>query len=195
MPEYYRTPEDRRQYICPACDNSKTATTVTRETTADALNDENGIAWLGFSISSDIFEGKSAFKLMQAHGAVIFGEQPTPNCLPNLTLNGKKVHDPAQAVSQVERWVGRGEVELGSCTLCFEEMSRMKLVLACGRTGCGQKVDEQCLREWVSTISSLDQPILTRCSYISTERTNPGCYLISCNLHVHFAAANLLSRY
>ena len=151
MPDPYRTLQDRRQYICPACDSSETnvTTIVPQETTTRALNNENGVAWLGFSISDDIFEGKSAYKLMEVHGTAVFGEQPALNCLPKLSLNGKKVHDPGQAVSQVERRVGRGDVELGSCALCFEEMLKTKLVPACGRTGCGQKVDEGCLHEWV----------------------------------------------
>jgi hypothetical protein len=125
------------------------ATIIRHETTTRALNGENGLAWLGFSIKEDVFEGKSAFKLMQAQGVAIFGEQPASNSLLKLSLDGKKIHDPAQAVLQIERWVGRGEVELGSCTLCFEEMLKTKLVPACGRTGCNQRVDEECLHEWV----------------------------------------------
>jgi hypothetical protein len=126
------------------------ATIISQETTTRALNNENGIAWLGFSISDDVFEGKSAFKLMQLHGVGIFGEQPAASSTLKLSLNGKKVQDSAQAFAQIERRVGRGEVELGSCALCFEEILKTKLVPACGRTGCGQKVDEGCLHEWVS---------------------------------------------
>lgn len=152
VPECYRSPEDRRQYMCPACSNSeaKLATIVPHESTTRALIVENGVAWLGYFIGNDVFEGKSAFKLMQAHGITIFGEQPPSSRLLKLLFNGKKIHDPTRVVSQVERRVGRGEIELGSCALCFEEMSKTKLVPACSRTGCGQKVDEDCLREWVS---------------------------------------------
>jgi hypothetical protein len=152
VPDPYRTSQDRRLFVCPACDNSatKVATIISQETTTRALNNENGIAWLGFSISDDVFEGKSAFKLMQLHGVGIFGEQPAASSTLKLSLNGKKVQDPAQAFAQIERRVGRGEVELGSCALCFEEILKTKLVPACGRTGCGQKVDEGCLHEWVS---------------------------------------------
>jgi hypothetical protein len=151
VPDPYRSSQDRRRFVCPACDNSttKVATIISQETTTRALNSENGIAWLGFSISDGVFEGKSAFKLMELHGAGIFGEQPVVSSTLKLSLNGKKVQDPAQAFAQIERRVGRGEVELGSCALCYEEMLKTKLVPACGRTGCGQKVDEGCLHEWV----------------------------------------------
>jgi hypothetical protein len=197
VPGPYRSPQDRRQYICPACDNTQSTITtiIPHETTTRALTDENGVTWLGFSIRHDIFEGKSAFKLMQAHGAVIFGEQPTSNRPPDLTLDGKKVHDPAQALSQVERRVGLGEVELGSCTLCFEEMSKTKLLPACGRTGCGQKVDRECLREWVGLIFVSGLTETHTLLLYSMERTNRESCSTSCNLHVRFAAASLLSRY
>ena len=67
-----------------------------------------------------------------------------------LTLEGKRILDPAQVIMQVERRVVTGEIELGSCSLCFEEMLWDKLRPACGRSGCAQRIDEGCLKEWVS---------------------------------------------
>jgi hypothetical protein len=144
------------QYLCPACDNpSHEIDTVIRvETTTRTLNNENGVAWLGLSPHSDIFQGKSAFKLMQAHTLAIFNyNPPQADVLPKLTLNSKAIHDPVEALAQVERRVGKGEVELGICALCFEEMSRTYPLAACGRSGCSQRVDESCLRHWVSSLA------------------------------------------
>lgn len=144
------------QYLCPACDNPSCAIdTVTQvETTTRALNNENGVAWLGFSPHSDIFEGKSAFKFIQAHTLAAFNYSlAEASVLSKLTLNSKAIHDPAEALAQVERRVGKGEVEPGICSLCFEEMSRTHLLAACGRSGCSQRVDQSCLRRWVSYLA------------------------------------------
>jgi hypothetical protein len=121
---------------------------VTEESTVRVLNRENGVSWLGFSDSNAIFDGKSAFKLMQAFGETVFGSAPLKTA-PRLLLGEKVVRDTAKALAQVESRVGSSEVVLASCALCFEEMPTSKLVAACGRTGCGQRVDDGCLHEWV----------------------------------------------
>ena len=108
------------------------------------------MSWLGFSTSKDVLEGKSAFKLFQAYGADVFGGPPNHKMVLQLTFQGKKVHNSNEVLSQVERRVGSGEVELGACALCFEERPKPQFVAACGRSGCPQKVDNECLREWVS---------------------------------------------
>jgi len=79
----------------------------------------------------------------------VFGGPPKPGVPLKLTLDGKKVHDADQALLQIERRVGSGEVELGTCALCFEDMPKAKLMAACGRKGCSQQVDNDCLGEWV----------------------------------------------
>ncbi|KAJ6523524.1 hypothetical protein DFH09DRAFT_198273 [Mycena vulgaris] len=148
VPPAFRTAKDQKSYTCPACTSSEWAgkSIVTDETTTRIVIAQNGVEWLGFSNTS-IFDGKSAFKLMQAFGEGVFADAPA-NKSPNLILNGKRVCETAQTVAQIERRVGRGEVVLSTCALCFEEMAHTKLVQACGRTGCSQLVDEGCLREW-----------------------------------------------
>ncbi|KAF7345337.1 RING-type domain-containing protein [Mycena sanguinolenta] len=147
VPHRYRT--DEKRYTCPGCSNANWGgkSIVTEDTTLRTLIRENGRAWLGFSDSAAILDGKSAFKLMQAFGAEVFGKAPT-NAAPSLLLRQKVLHDTAKTLAQVEAWVGSGEVVLASCALCFEEMPTGKLVPACGRTGCAQLVDDGCLREW-----------------------------------------------
>ena len=148
IPEPYRK---KGKYLCPPCDNANTkvATVVNSDTTLQALNKENGISWLGLTENDGILQGKSAFKLITMHGTSVF-DYALPQRGMKLTLNSKKVHHPEEARAQVERWVGRGEVELGTCTLCFDEMRKNKLLPACGRKGCTQIADTDCLREWVS---------------------------------------------
>ncbi|KAJ7032441.1 hypothetical protein C8F04DRAFT_659795 [Mycena alexandri] len=148
VPSAYRLVSEK--YTCPACNNhawaSKCIATV--ETTVRILNKENGLAWLGFSDNATaIFDGKSAFKLMQASGMTIFGHRPL-NLSPNLSLGQKALRYTEQILGQVESRVGNGEVVLGSCSLCFEEKVSTKLGNACGRTGCAQLCDDECLREW-----------------------------------------------
>lgn len=102
----------------------------------------------------------------------MFVTGPSEGALAGLVLNGKKVRDPTQVLAQVERRVEGGHVELGTCSLCSEEMSRNKLVRACGRSGCKQKVDEGCLREWASLrmISSDHSPTHITNKYICAVR-------------------------
>ncbi|KAJ6562595.1 hypothetical protein B0H19DRAFT_1145101 [Mycena capillaripes] len=137
------------KYTCPACSNPAWGDKCisTEETTVRLLNRENGVAWLGFSNSNTIFDGKSAFKLMQAFGESVFGSVPS-NTSSSLLLGQKVLRNTAKTLAQVESRVGSGEVVLATCALCFEEMPASKLVAACGRTGCTQRVDDGCLHEW-----------------------------------------------
>ncbi|KZP28556.1 hypothetical protein FIBSPDRAFT_1039652 [Athelia psychrophila] len=91
------------------------------------------VQWLGLDPAADLFTGKSAFKIIQAHDFSVFDARASDEALRTLMLGGKKDRDPER---------------LQSLFLCFEEMPRGKLVPACGRSGCKQRVDEGCLLEW-----------------------------------------------
>ncbi|KAJ6468765.1 hypothetical protein C8R45DRAFT_1017511, partial [Mycena sanguinolenta] len=147
VPHLYRTGE--KKYTCPGCSNANWAemSIVTEDTTLRILNRENGRGWLGLSDANPILDGKPAFKLMQAFGADVFGKAPV-NAAPKLLLRQKVLRDTVKTLTQLESWVGSGEVVLASCALCFKEMPTGKLVPACGRTGCAQLADDGCLREW-----------------------------------------------
>ncbi|KAJ7028662.1 hypothetical protein C8F04DRAFT_1265817 [Mycena alexandri] len=109
---------DRARYTCYACNNPDPEWTsksiVAEESTARTVNSQNGVEWLGYS-NKNIFDGKSAFKLTQAFGESIW--------------------DVGFVITQVENWVGRDQVVLAACALCFEDVPNTKLVAACGRTG------------------------------------------------------------
>lgn len=150
VPPPYRSTQDKTHFICPACEfpESSVETIVTYQTTIRELKEENGVDWLGLPSNDDIFHGKSAYKLMQIQGENVFGG--APSSILHMAIRGKKIQNPAHVLSQVEGRVGRGEVQLAPCTLCFEETPKSKLLTACGRSGCTPKVDERCLYEWVS---------------------------------------------
>jgi hypothetical protein len=152
----FRTDTDRKSYTCPACSNPEWAlagkSVVVDEATTRVLLAQNGVEWLGYSSKTTLFDGKSAFKLMQAFGESVFANTASSKT-PTLTLHNKRIREPEQVIAEIENRVGRGEVVLSSCALCFEEMPSTKLVEACGRSGCSQLVDEDCLREWVRPLS------------------------------------------
>ncbi|KAF8202650.1 hypothetical protein K438DRAFT_2015248 [Mycena galopus ATCC 62051] len=147
VPPRFRTAIEQKSYTCPPCANSEWASNaiVAEETTARALIAQNGMDWLGFA-HKNILDGKSAFKLMAAFGDGVF--DATFKTDATFTLNNKKVQNPTSIITQIEDRIGRGEVVLSTCALCFEDVPHTKLVPACGRTGCSQLVDEHCLHEW-----------------------------------------------
>ena len=161
VPTFYRSTVP---FLCPACSNPERVNTtiVTVESTTRALIEDNGLAWLGIPDLTDMFEGKSSYKLAQKHGIAFFSAlKPCGVNAAALTLGGKKVHNSEDVVAQVENRVGRGEVELGDCPLCFREMTRSKLVPTCGRSGCKYRVDETCLAQWVGLrFASAKEPII-----------------------------------
>jgi hypothetical protein len=144
----YRDKKKMEDFLCPACTNSSIVAIVTIETTPREIMEENGMRWLGFKQNDGLFSNRSAFKLITAHGTSVFDLHPTEKHR-HLTLNHKKVHNALEVLDQVEEWVGSGTVELGSCSLCFDDRVRGSLLRACGRKGCKNQADTECLREWV----------------------------------------------
>lgn len=120
---------------------------------------QNGVTWLGFESLDGVLGGKSAFKLMSMHGVAAFGSSPVTSSSPKAVLalkfNGKTVHNPKDVLAQVEGRVEGGIVDLGTCSLCYDDFRRDKLIKACGRSGCENWVDEKCLHEWVCALSQL----------------------------------------
>lgn len=97
---------------------------------------------------------------MSMHGAAAFGSSPVASSSPKAVLalkfNGKKIHNPKDVLAQVEGRVEGGVVDLqGTCSLCYDDVRRDKLIKACGRSGCENWVDAKCLREWVRALLQL----------------------------------------
>ncbi|CCA69537.1 hypothetical protein PIIN_03476 [Serendipita indica DSM 11827] len=144
LPEAYRTVPSE-QFLCFACSSGK-KTLVDEETNTLDLVAENGSGWLGFDPQKfDIFKNSSAFKLFSKYGASVFIGIPTEK---ELTLHFKKIFNADVLRLKIEGRVETGEVEMGTCALCFDDTSYHKLLPACGRSGCKQQVDEECLQRW-----------------------------------------------
>jgi hypothetical protein len=191
-PKAYRDKKEMETFLCPACSNSSILTIVTTETAPRDLMKENGMRWLGFEQNDDLFNNRSAFKLITTHGKSVFKPRPIEKHL-HLTLQHKKVHNALEVLDQVEEWVGSGKVELGSCSLCFDDRVRGSLLPACGRKGCKNQADTECLREWVrhSAYSIGHNPI----NYaFSTARPNQVNYSTSCNSPVPSVDASPTTR-
>ncbi len=138
-------------FLCPSCTNPQRKSTQVQELSVEQLRPENGITWLGLQSLPDLLEGKSAFKLVKAHGFGVFGPgdvatKPEDN---TLTFGGKKVLNAQDVIAQVEHRVDGGVVDFGCCPLCFEDVPREKLLSTCGRKGCKYSVDDSCLTNWV----------------------------------------------
>ena len=119
------------------------------ESSIAELRPDNGVEWLNIKPLEGALSGKSAFKLVTVYGFEFF--QPTEKSTAEvaLKLEGKKVLNSIDVVAQVERRIGLGEVNLGTCPLCFDDMPRDKLLRTCGRSGCNYTVDNACLSHWV----------------------------------------------
>ncbi|CAG8665291.1 13724_t:CDS:2, partial [Acaulospora colombiana] len=143
VPEEYREGKDD-QFECFACQSGK-ATKVDEETSTQALAAENGTAWLGFNPDFDLFHNHSAFKIFSKHGAAAFTGIPADK---EFTLHSKHIFNADVVRLQIEGRVASGEVEKGTCSLCFDDIPYEKLLPACGRSGCRQRVDEDCLARW-----------------------------------------------
>jgi hypothetical protein len=143
VPQEYREGKDD-QFECFACQSGK-ATKVEEETSTQALVAENGTEWLGFKPEFDLFHNHSAFKIFSKNGPNAFTGVPTNN---ELTLHSKHIFNADVVRLQIEGRVASGEVERGTCSLCFDDIPYEKLLPACGRTGCKQRVDEDCLARW-----------------------------------------------
>jgi len=184
IPSGYRTDLQLTEdtFLCPSCKNPQHKSTQVQELSVEQLREDNGIEWLGLQPLSDLLEGKSAFKLVKAHGFGVFGPSDAPK-QDKLTFEGKKVLNDQDVIAQVERRVGAGEVDFGCCSLCFEDVPREKLLSTCGRKGCKYAVDDSCLVNWYGAneqgkLLNLMQTVCPFCRRTPTvkilRRYNPG---------------------
>lgn len=144
FPERYRG-QLNGAFTCFACQSGK-KTVVEEETNTKKLIKENGSKWLGFEPKYELFDRSSAFKLFSKYGPDVFVGLPSDQ--EPLMLQNKKVLNVDAIRLKIERRVATGEVEEGTCELCFNDLSYDELLPACGRSGCKQAVDEDCLERW-----------------------------------------------
>lgn len=77
-----------------------------------------------------------------------FTSTSTPSEVPRLEVDGLPVHNAAEVLETVRRWVEGGTAERFCCSLCFGEFSRMGELPVCGNMNCHQTACEGCLQGW-----------------------------------------------
>ncbi|KAG8829344.1 hypothetical protein FRC17_006734 [Serendipita sp. 399] len=162
IPDSLRT-MPKEQFVCFACQAGK-KTIVDIDTNTEELVAENGRGWLGYDSKYDIFKNSSAFKLFSRYGEGVFTGEPVGK---DLTLHFKKIFNSDALRLRIEGRVASGEVEQGTCTLCFDDVPYHKLLPACGRSGCKQQADEECLQRWYgeNKPGNLLNPLQLRCPF------------------------------
>lgn len=175
LPQPYQKDVDAATFHCMACTTKLRKTAAEVECTTRELVQENGVEWLGVKKTPDTFTKKSAFKLVEAHTPAFFALSE-PLTASALVLHAKPVLDVPAVVEKIFDRVNKGTVELGTCTLCFENAPHSNLRPACGRSGCSHRLDEDCLKGWygANKVGQLLTPMQLLCPFcrrIPTTKT------------------------
>ncbi|SPO06247.1 uncharacterized protein DNG_08936 [Cephalotrichum gorgonifer] len=152
-PHEYRPKDmDLSTWKCVSCTLGR-MTIVDVETTAKALNVENGLEWL-LTIKNnalpDPLAGRSLFYTASNCTLDTLFDNVTvipPSSAP-LVLNGKPVHNTPDLTSSLRTWVLSRRTESGECSLCFSSTRKTSLITACGRSGCRQLICDSCRGDW-----------------------------------------------
>lgn len=151
-PLAYR-PKDLKDFKCYACTSGK-KTIVNVETTAAKLSKENGTEWLLRNDKNKLpepFNKRSLFHTISTAGidnfcaSVTLFSEVSRN---DLLLHGKLVRNSQDVVKDLQSWVVRRRTESGTCSLCFSNFRKSEINLACGRSGCAQRICKDCLQGW-----------------------------------------------
>ena len=148
-PLAYR-PKDMKDFKCYACTDGR-RTLVDVKTTANSLSIENGTEWLLRNQDNKIpdpFNKRSVFYTISSAGIDDFCTSVSlfPEIHKDLRLHGKLVRN--NLVQELQSWVSRRRTESGTCSLCFSNFRKLDLNLACGRSGCEQRICKKCLQGW-----------------------------------------------
>ena len=138
-------------FHCVAClDGQKTIVSV--ETSAELLSKENGQGWLLKNDNNTIkqpFQG-SLFRTITTIDAEAFlaNVEILPESTNSLTLHGKPVQNETALKATLQSWINRRSAEKTPCSLCFTDFPNARLLPACRRRGCDQRICEGCLNNW-----------------------------------------------
>ena len=162
-PLQYRPEEmDWKHFECYACSDGR-ETIVAVETTANKLSKENTNSWLlrNDGKITEPFSGRSLFNTVTSLDGGLNDFCDKVELLPatkKLTLKGKVIQNTPAMIDELQSWISRRKTELGACSLCFSTKRKSDLLLACGRTGCTQRICRSCLEGWYG-INSVGQII------------------------------------
>ena len=145
-------PGDMANYRCHICESGH-KTIIEVETTASELSKENSSSWL---IRNDgklpePFNNRSLYHTISTCGVEDFCnrvELLPSSSQTNLTLNGKLVRNIPAVILQLQHWISGRRTESRTCSLCYSSKRKTDLILACGRTGCHQRICRACLDGW-----------------------------------------------
>ncbi|CZR54669.1 uncharacterized protein PAC_04553 [Phialocephala subalpina] len=141
-----------KEFKCYACTAGR-KTIVSVETTASKLSAENGTKWLlrNDEKIAEPFNKRSLFHVISTAGIDKFVDKvelfPATSRW-NLTINGKLVRNSPELIASLQSWISRRQTESGTCSLCCSSMRKSDLMLACGRSGCAQRICRGCLAGW-----------------------------------------------
>lgn len=138
-------------FHCVACSDGR-KTIVSIETSAERLSKENGQGWLLRNDNDTIkqpFQG-TLFRTITTTGTEAFlaNVEILPENANPLTLHGKLVQNQAALRATLESWIHRRSAEKTPCSLCFTDHPNARLLPACRRRGCDQRICESCLNNW-----------------------------------------------
>jgi hypothetical protein len=140
-------------FQCVACINNR-ETIISRDTNANKLCAENGRDWL-IQDPKRVLKGtydRSLFHLITTVGPKTFAEsiRVLPPLTPEtrLTLDAKQIRNLTDLRAELHSWIQRRTAEKTPCSLCFTELPNAKLLSACRRTRCNQKICSSCLHGW-----------------------------------------------
>jgi len=155
-PEEYRPVDfDKTSFKCVGCTSGK-ATIIDEDTSAENLMQENEkLGWLLQNTDKKIehpFSGRSLFHVISTAKFDGFTDKvrvlPQATEDPELRIKGKLVRNPQELIDCLRGWVVSRKVEQGTCGLCFSDLKKRDMRLACGRSGCKQEICEGCMSAW-----------------------------------------------
>ncbi|KAK1765232.1 hypothetical protein QBC33DRAFT_544957 [Phialemonium atrogriseum] len=160
--EYRPSDFQPNKFTCPACTSGDIQTIIDVPTTTKSLAEENGRSWLlrndGPKIAAP-FTGRSLFHVISTAGRDGFADAvevlPAANNTDaepaHLTIRGKLVRNQTSLLTELAGWISARRAQAGTCSLCFSAVSarnRGDLTLACGRSGCLQRICGACRGGW-----------------------------------------------
>jgi hypothetical protein len=157
-------------FNCVACIDGR-MTVLPVETTAEQLCKENGQDWLLKNDNNALkkpFQG-SLFRTITTVGpdAFLANVRILPTYDGVLTLRGKPIQNQSTLRSTLASWIHRRDTEKSSCSLCFSELPNARLLPACRRRGCHQRVCERCLNDWYgqNSVGRIINPAVLFCPF------------------------------
>lgn len=131
------------EFRCPCCEAGQ-GYLQTHEIELRDFISENGSEITGLRFDDDMFDGRSLFKNKEKVTRSVGEDEPSKL----LFWRGKMVHNIDDIRKRVQTLMVKGETELMTCCLCFEDVYPHQLHTVCGRKGCASKVCLDCLRSW-----------------------------------------------